>query len=112
MGEKYGPLTYKQSLEEDFKQIAPKCQCTESRIARARAASSVADGSYSQDQAEAGLHNILDECPTSKAVAVCCDLVHKCTQIEFIDMGLLKITKIVDTAIANASAPGQETVYE
>ena len=102
MGEKYGPLTLKQSLEEDFKQIAPKCRCTESNIARSRAATFVASGIYPQAQAEAGLHQLLDECPTSKAVAMCCDLVQKCTQIEFLEAGLGSVVEIVDNAIGGA----------
>ena len=110
MGEKYGPLTLKQSLEEDFKQIAPKCRCTESNIARSRAAAFVASGTYPQAKAEAGLHQLLDECPTSKAVVMCCDLVQKCTQVEFVEAGLGNVVEIVDTTIARAVS--EEEVYE
>jgi hypothetical protein len=99
MSEIYGPQTYKQYLESNFSDINPDCHCTQSRVARSRGIKLVMQGAFAEEEARAGVAEVLGDCPRSKAVGLCCDVVAKCTNVELIDLPIDEIgTKVEEAA--------------
>lgn len=59
----------------------------------------IMNSGFSETQAETGVQEVLGDCPKSKSVSICCDLVAKCTNVELIDASLDEMIEKVDAAI-------------
>jgi hypothetical protein len=103
MNEIYGPQSRKEYLESRLAEINPECRCVQSKIVRAQGVRLAMSGTYGQEEVLRGVSEVMDDCPTSEAKGLCCDVIQKCTKVEFINAHPDEIVLMVDTAISNVT---------
>lgn len=74
----------------------------------------ILEGRSEEEPAKEGLAELMSECPTSKAVGLCCDVIQKCTELKFVQTDMGGLVSMAEVAIEEA-VPDQlhkETIYE